>query len=218
MTKSGIYRITVDRSSEGKPAKSYIGQSKDIEKRWKAHKSIAFNKKSKLYKLPLYAGIRYYGLENVTFEIVELAPRNELNHLEQYYIKEMNTFHDGYNNDSGGDAPTEVSDETRRKKSQALKGVKKSKEHCRAISKAKKGSNNPQWGKLGKDSHSSKAVQMLHKETGKLVMDFGSMAEAASWLIEKGITKNKRAYSHICECCQGINMNAYGYKWKYKEE
>lgn len=164
MKKSGIYRITIDRSSEGKPPKSYIGQSVNIERRWKGHKHNAFYKNGKKYNLPLYTGIRYYGLENVTFEILELAPKEELNHLEIYYIKEMNTFHDGYNCDSGGDAPAEISDEIRNLLSEQKMGEKNpqwgkrgdlnanygkkfSEERCKEISEQTRGENNPNWGK-----------------------------------------------------------------------
>lgn len=60
--KTGIYKI--QNLINGK---IYIGQSKNIEKRWLRHKTTAFNKNDHSYNLPLYRAIRKYGLENFSF-------------------------------------------------------------------------------------------------------------------------------------------------------
>lgn len=94
----GIYKIT--NLINGK---SYIGQSVNIQKRFSAHKSAAFNPNHKNYNFPLYKAIRKYGIENFSFEILEECNMSELDDKEIYYIAKYNTHSKfGYNQDNGG--------------------------------------------------------------------------------------------------------------------
>lgn len=90
----GIYKITNLINK-----KIYIGQSVDIDKRLKRHKTTAFNKNSKCYEYPLYRSIRKYGLENFSFEIIEECKIEELEEKEKYYIQlyNSNDYNFGYN-------------------------------------------------------------------------------------------------------------------------
>jgi group I intron endonuclease len=63
---SGVYMI-----KNLKNEKLYIGQSKNIPERWKSHVRTAYNKKQKSYKYQLYREIRYYGIENFQFLVLE---------------------------------------------------------------------------------------------------------------------------------------------------
>ena len=94
----GIYKITNKVNG-----KIYIGQSVNIEQRWKAHRNTAYNMYDKNYDKPLYRAIRKYGLENFCFEIIEECLVSELNEKERYYISFYNSFFDGYNLTLGGD-------------------------------------------------------------------------------------------------------------------
>ena len=59
---TGIYKIT--NMVNGKV---YIGQAKDIEKRWKEHKrEFRYKRKEKIV---LYKAMKKYGFENFDFEI-----------------------------------------------------------------------------------------------------------------------------------------------------
>ena len=82
----------------------YIGQSKNIPKRWQKHKSVAFNDKDSSYDLPLYRAIRKYGLENFSFEIIENCLCEELDEKEKFWIQKYNSFFNGYNMTLGGQA------------------------------------------------------------------------------------------------------------------
>lgn len=86
--RSGIYKIT--NMLDGK---IYIGQSKDIEERWRRHKSCARNEDK---KTRLYQAMRKDGLENFSFEIVELCPIEQLNEREWYYICKFKTLEEKY--------------------------------------------------------------------------------------------------------------------------
>ena len=86
----GIYKIT--KKDNGK---SYIGQSNDIERRFKEH----------LYKkdLAIEKAIQKYGKENFTFEILEECSLEQLDEREQYWIEYFNTHKGfGYNYNIGG--------------------------------------------------------------------------------------------------------------------
>ena len=92
---SGIYKITNDRTGE-----TYIGQSKNIEKRWEQHKEelshgIHHNK-----------GMQYdyhYG-DTFSYEILEKTEPNKqtLNQKEEQYISKYDTYNHGYNQTRGG--------------------------------------------------------------------------------------------------------------------
>lgn len=76
----------------------YIGQSINIELRWKRHKDLI-----QTSDYPLYAAIRKYGIENFSFEIVQECELSQLDELEVYWIKYYNSYYDGYNQTLGGD-------------------------------------------------------------------------------------------------------------------
>ena len=77
----GIYKITNKVNY-----KVYIGQSINIEERWKHHKLYYSNKKLKEYNTKFYRAIRKYGIENFDFEIIEECPIELLNEREKYWI------------------------------------------------------------------------------------------------------------------------------------
>lgn len=94
MTKiCGIYKITNKVNN-----KCYIGQSKDIIKRWKTE--------YKWHKLNnhLHSAFNKYGLENFDFEIIEECEPSLLNEREKFWINVYNSFdrNFGYNKTLGG--------------------------------------------------------------------------------------------------------------------
>jgi len=94
---SGIYKIENLINH-----KVYIGQSIDIYKRWDDHKYSAFNKKLKLYNIPIYRAIRKYGLDNFSFEIIKET--SDLNYWEIFLIQIYHATDSnyGYNLSEGG--------------------------------------------------------------------------------------------------------------------
>lgn len=89
----GIYKIT-----NNKNRKIYVGQSIDINDRWKQHKYKAFNSKEKGYNSAIHLAFRKYGIENFSFEVIEKCQQDELDEKEQYWIKKLNSLSpNGYN-------------------------------------------------------------------------------------------------------------------------
>ena len=86
----GIYCITNKINQ-----KKYIGQSKNIERRWKEELKGGCNE-------CLFNDFKKYGLENFSFEVLEECCKEELDKKEREYIKKYNTTENGYNILSGG--------------------------------------------------------------------------------------------------------------------
>lgn len=89
----GIYKITNKIND-----KCYIGQSKNIIKRWKTE--YKWNKVNK----HLQSAFNKYGLENFDFEIIEECAAELLDIREKYWINIYNSFdrNFGYNKTLGG--------------------------------------------------------------------------------------------------------------------
>jgi len=77
----GIYKIT---NPEGK---IYIGQSKDIEKRWKQYYCISNRSQRKLYD-----SFITYGVKNHNFEVIEECIQKDLNQREIWWQNELSCF------------------------------------------------------------------------------------------------------------------------------
>lgn len=71
---TGIYKIT---SPTGK---IYIGQSTSIKKRFKCYKSSGCK-----YQVILHNSFEKHGIDNHTFEVVEICPIKALNERERYW-------------------------------------------------------------------------------------------------------------------------------------
>ena len=94
----GIYKIQNLLNN-----KVYVGQSNDILRRWRDHKTNAFNLNDHNYNTHLYRSIRKYGLQNFSFEVLEECSTSELDTKEIYWISHYNSFFEGYNLTMGGD-------------------------------------------------------------------------------------------------------------------
>lgn len=112
----GIYKIT---SPSGK---IYIGQSINIEKRFKQYKCL-YNSRN---QIALHNSFLKHGILNHFFEIIEICEINELNERERYWQDFYNVLKSGLNskitaleNKSG-----KLSEETIKKMSKSLKGKK----------------------------------------------------------------------------------------------
>jgi len=124
----GIYKITNTINN-----KVYIGQSIDIEGRWKGHIHGALKKQCESH---LYDSMRKYGLENFKFEILFECSEEELDEAECHQIKEHNSMNSekGYNKRNGG-AQGRLLQESCDKISKSTTGKPKTPEHCVSLKK-----------------------------------------------------------------------------------
>lgn len=83
----GIYKVTNLINQ-----KKYIGQSIDIERRFKEHHTDPFETTNPASKHIFYQAIKKYGIKNFSFEILEECTTQELDEKEKYWIKYYNTY------------------------------------------------------------------------------------------------------------------------------
>lgn len=88
----GIYKITNKLNN-----KVYIGQSSNLERRYKEH--FEWNNNSTQYIDLL---IKDLGKDNFSYEIIEECSFSELDNKEKYWINYYNSFYEGYNKTKGG--------------------------------------------------------------------------------------------------------------------
>lgn len=96
----GIYKFT-NRINN----KVYIGQSINLVARYNSHKRNYINSNLNSYNSLFYRALRKYGFDNFDYEILiasEKLTMDELNSLEQAYIKQYDAYLNGYNMNPGG--------------------------------------------------------------------------------------------------------------------
>ena len=125
----GIYKIT---SPSGKV---YIGQAVNIKRRWREHRN-----ENNWTKCKLYDSFRKHGPENHTWEVKKPCLREELNRLERYYQEEFDAVENGLNHvyQDADEKPKILSEETKRKMSEAKRGKSHPEEVKRKMSEAQK--------------------------------------------------------------------------------
>ena len=93
--KMGIYKIT---NKENKLC--YIGQAKKIRERWREHMKCGLGIDTPANN-KLYEAMKKEGLDNFTFELLEECSAENLNEKEAFYINLYNSYHYGYNSNTG---------------------------------------------------------------------------------------------------------------------
>jgi len=125
----GIYLI-----QHRETLRSYCGQSRDVLSRWRAH--CSGGKKA----VGIGAAIRDEGVDSFIFRVLEECSVSQLNEREVFWIQHHDCVEPhGYNRNSGGGAPTHVSDKTKAKLSAKAKGRSHSPEAIEKCRAAKKG-------------------------------------------------------------------------------
>jgi group I intron endonuclease len=207
----GIYKIT---SPSGK---IYIGQSTNINKRWKLHIGMYFSHGINKIKRSLLK----YGPENHIFEIIEECTLEQLNEREIYWINYYNSVKEGLNISLGGEGGNMI-EEIKLKISKAKKDhiCYQNSERGNKISKKLKGRKNI-WGK-GKEKqglkqenkfkqhliklHSKPIIQM--DKNNNIIEEYSSILEASNHtLIHR---------ENIGSVLRKKSKTAGGFIWIYK--
>lgn len=220
--------------------KRYVGQTRrTFELRKKQHK-----RDIERLDLKLYRAIRKHGWDNFNWAIIVEGIENidSLNRLEQYWIKELDTFKNGYNSTTGGEGyilsdeakmkmsesrkGRHFSEETRRKLSDSQRGKHLSEETKKKMSESQKGEKNPNYGKHLSDETKKKMSESHKGRTGannscsKPVLQLDK--ETGEVIAEfAGLNEAERVTgihnSHISKVCRGKRKSSGGYYWQYKE-
>lgn len=134
--------------------KKYIGQSIDIEMRWRGHKSEL--RRSTHINDYLQNAWNKYGEDNFQFYILEECTTNIMDDRERYYIMLYNTVNRdyGYNLESGGSINKTLSDYTKRKISENHADVS--------------GENNPMYGVKMSENSINKTISHPNYKNRKI--------------------------------------------------
>lgn len=94
LNKTGIYKLTNVMNG-----KVYVGQSRRISRRLKAHESDSRRIDDVRGQTPLYEDVRKYGFDKFSVEVLELCEVEELDEKETFFIDLYNSTNPdfGYN-------------------------------------------------------------------------------------------------------------------------
>jgi len=195
----GIYCITAP------DGKKYVGQSVNIERRWKDHR-ISPRQTSRLIE-----SFSIYGVEGHQFEVLEECSEDNLLYLEKQWQEKLNTCVDGLNVlfTTGNEKFGRASDRAKANMSKAQSGV-----------------NNPNYGKRGAETscygrkrtkEERDAISAYQRTRGKLVCQIDLITEQ---VIAKAKVREfaKQGFSqgNISSCCNGRLKSHKGYKFQYE--
>lgn len=210
----GIYCITNIQNGM-----KYVGQSRNIEKRFGEHLRDDIKLKTRLGE-----AIRQYGSKNFALTILEECQIEDLDEKEQKWIKELNTFYNGYNMTIGGRdqvcdlnklraIPTEeviksweqgltikqIQQKFERSSTNTIKN--------QLLEKGYKQEEIENRGKLARAKRTSRIVQQYNLQ-GDFIAEYYSLNEAG-----RAINTSSQ---NIGKVCRGERPTAGGFIWKYK--
>lgn len=214
----GIYKITNKINN-----KSYIGQSINIEQRWKTHKTSPFNKNCVHYNCLFYKAIRKYGIDNFIFEVLEECEKNRLNEREIYWIAYYQTHNKkyGYNMTDGGDCGAEKKYNERKilnkwKQGATLSALKKEFHCCSNTISSYLRNNQITIREIRSRGNLYKAIPIIqYSLTGEFIKKHSSVSAAAEYI---GIDYKTGQSSNISAACKRKITTAYNFIWKYEND
>ena len=224
--KSGIYCIENTKSN-----KKYIGQSVNIEDRWRKHISELNNKTH--HNDHLQNAWNKYGEDCFKFYVLEYCDISDLDEKERYYIGLYNTTDrdSGYNLQSGGQVSNSHSDETKKKISESNKKAYQNKE----LRKVRSNDALKQWanpeikekimgqnnGMYGKHHSEETRRKMSEKKKGKpspkrllipvLCIELNKIFDCAATAAKEFNVQS----GSILGVCRGDRKTCGGYHWKF---
>jgi len=114
--------------------KLYIGQTKNLEKRIWGHFSSARSGSD----FHFHAAIRKHGESSFEFSVIESCEDHLADEREAFWINHFDTFQNGYNSTSGGEARKQLTEDVRMKISTSKMGHEVSDETRKKMSEAQK--------------------------------------------------------------------------------
>ena len=219
----GIYKITNPKGQ------IYIGQSINIDRRWKEYKRL--QKRSAGRKL--LNSLKGYGIDKHSWEVIEECEMEQLHERELYWKQFYKSVEYGLNCDYFDNSGGPRSEETKQRISEGAKGKKRSEytkqkmrkpkteEHKQNISKAKQNVSQEtkqkisesKKGKTPNRDYKAWAKQqqkpvLQHDLEGNFIKEWESVKAAAAYLGCDPTT--------IAANLRGITKKGYGYIWKRK--
>ena len=192
-----VYKLTFPNG------KVYIGQTvQKLKNRLYAHCNDSFYVKDSGFNNHKSRAIRKY----MTFEVEVLYQGDDLDIQEINYIKEYNSTNQeyGYNIESGGSLNKIVSEETKRKISEANKGRIVSEETRRKMSEAQKGHKGIKHSEETKRKISESSKGIKHSEEHKRKIGESNKGKIFSEEHKRKIAKSNAKSIIVTELSTGI--------------
>lgn len=210
MAAAFIYCITNLINQKMYVGKTYIS----VEARYKMH--LKEYKKLQVAKRPLYAAMRKYGIENFKVEVLEVVTTGNLEEREMYWIKKLDTYHNGYNATVGGEGTILYESECFAEdfKNGMLAKDIATKYQCDRDTVTR---HLKAMGINTRTNSTTKRSRQVAQYTlnGTYLRTHESKSAAARYLIEEGVSgSEKMLNNHIVEATKGKRKSAGGYKWK----
>lgn len=190
MNSAFVYLVRLN----GEP--KYVGfTSTSVTKRWKKHCADAASGSTSVF----HAAIRKYGPKSFIVEVIHQTEDAEyaLKVIEPKFIMEYKTrlCDGGYNMTDGGEGAVGVfvSEETRKKRSDSLKGRVFSEDTRRKISEAKRG--------VRRSDDAKKKISEGHKNSEKAKAHVAKMCESWIGKTHSETTKQKLSAIHKGRVC-----------------
>ena len=198
--------------------KQYIGKTTySVTKRFQEH--CKDSKKERCEKRPLYDAMNKYGTENFVVEQLCECDNDELSSYEIQYIEKYNTYSNGYNATKGGDGSILFDYKLildLYKGGISMREVA-AKVECSVdtVSKVIHINEVPLNKVIAGTCRNPVKVKQFDLE-GNFIMEWGSIADAAHWLVDNGYAKkyNGGVRQKISMCCKGKLKTAYKFIWK----
>lgn len=198
--------------------KSYIGSSENLTDRFRKYYSFR-NISLELFKGKslIYSAILKYGLKNFQIEIVEYCVAENVITREQYYIDLLKPEYNILTT-AGSRLGYIHSEKARLKMSNSSKRGKFSEETKKLLSLAKKGMNNPNFGK----THSEKTRALI--SLAKLGKSFLSESMKSKMSIDSGTslsvldlkTNETSVYPSITKAGEGMGVSQAAISKRFK--
>lgn len=211
-----IYVITNNLNN-----KQYVGKTErsDVRIRFNEH----LNEALKYTDRPLYRAINKYGKENFSIETLEQT--NDAENREIFWIKELDTYKNGYNATLGGDGAKrldyiQIINNYKELKNAAMVARINNCDVSTVLRILKDNDINVCSSDDVLKKIYSKRVKMLDKITKEVVAQFPSQVEAAKFLIANGYSKAANPFAisdKIGLVCRGKRKTANGFAWEYDD-
>ena len=174
-----------------------------------------------MYNFKLYRAMRKFGLKNFYFDLIEKCNNDIVFEREKYYIELYNSVVNGYNEAIGGKGKPLWTD----KKIEACKILYDHNWLLKDIAEVFLSCPQTVGEKLREKYNintKNNSINSFKKKVcggnEKEIINFDSLTDAAKYLIDNNITKNKNIQSVISKINYSLkkeNHTAYGYKWFY---
>lgn len=177
-----------------------------MKKRFSQH--CKDSKKVRNCKRPLYDAMNKYGVDKFHISLVEECSIDNINEREQYWIKQYNSYKNGYNATAGGDGKIQC-DYNKvyelYQKGESLKDISSELGYdqgtCRKAIRLLTNIEHPFI------KYNYRPIRQIDKNNGDVIKEFESVREAARFINGDD--------TFIRRVALGKRPSAYGYKWEY---